>query len=593
MLLSELQNGKAVSIQIDTPMFDAECEVLVAGLGVSGAIAAIAAAEAGAKVIGVERLKMCGGSATAGGVSRYYFGLPGGRFEQIDQVAIELSREHFVDGNNKRHPYAKSHVLEQAILASGGNIFYESTVAGIYLEGIDIRGVKVITRGQVKNIACKVLIDSSGDGEVSAAAGANFELGRQLDGKPQPFSSLRTFVSDKQTLGLASFDAGYIIPDKADSMTHGLLQANALHREGLEDYGDNLLWLTLLPGIREGRLIRGDITLSFKDFIAGKRYANPVAYAYSNFDSHTQDWAFESDEIKDFIVGASLWGHNYIFPLPAEIMFVKGLNNLLCSSRCLSIDHDMASAIRMQRGLQKLGEAAGIIAALAVRDSIAIRDVDRSKLLEKLQASGTLQIPEQLPCDEFNFNLEAIQEILASDAPGKAIWQCGRNIDSYRKILLRNIQSKDRNIARNSAFALGLGGDKTAIPMLLDIVRERDPFEPSSSRSHNQRRLLGAIHLLGRFNDSEIVSILLDFIKLPELDIQEFSHALMTLLKLTEVMKDKKQIVENLKQLLKKDYPQHKLLLKISSNSNCKTHIDMNQFMRDVLMRKLKEWKLD
>ena len=593
MLLSELQNGKALSAQVDIPIFDAECEVLVAGLGTAGAIAAINAAETGAKVIGVERLKMCGGSATAGGVSRYYFGLPGGRFEQIDQVAVELSKKHFVDGNNKRHPYAKSHILEQAILTSGGNIFYESMVVGIYLEGIDIRGIKMITRGQVKNIACKVLIDCSGDGEVSAAAGADFELGRKLDGKPQPFSSLRTFVSDKQKLGLASFDAGYIISDKADSMTHGLLQANALHQEGLEDYGDNLLWLTLLPGVREGRLIRADVRLSFKDFIAGKRYTNPVAYAYSNFDSHTQDWAFESDEIKDFIVGASLWGHNYIFPLPAEIMFVKGFNNLLCSSRCLSIDHDMASAIRMQRGLQKLGEAAGIIAAFAVRDNVTIRNINRSELLEKLQASGTLQIPEQLPCDTFNFSIEEIQEILTSDAPGKAIWQCGSDIDNYREILLNNILSKDENIAKNSALALALGDDKNAIPILLDIIREHDPFEPKSSRSHNQRRLLGAIHLLSRFNDSKVVPTLLDFIKLPELDIQEFSHTFMTLLKLAEAMKCKKKISKNLKKILKKDHSQYKLLLKISQNSNCRTHIDMNQFMRNVLMRKLKQWGLD
>jgi hypothetical protein len=592
-MLSELQNGKAVYKKLDNVVFDTECDVLVAGLGTCGAIAAISAAENGAKVIGVERLKMCGGVSTGGGICRYYFGLPGGRFEQVDEAAGELTNKHFINGNNKRHPYAKSHVLEQNILTAGGDIYYESVVAGIYLEDSKIHGVKVISRGKNKNIACRILLDGTGDGEVCAAAGASFEVGRQVDGKTQPYSSMRTFVSDKQKLALASFDAGHISPDVADNMTAGILQANALHRGNLEEYGDNLLWLTLVPGVREGRLIAGDVRLGFKDFMTGKFVDNPVAYAYSNFDSHTQDWTFESDEIKDWIVVSSLWGHNCLFPLPAEIMFVKGFDNLICSSRCISIDHDMASAIRMQRGLQKLGEAAGVIAALAVRDSVSIRNVNRDELNKTLHDSGAFNVPEEFLKNDFELDDKDLQTALASDAPGKAIWQCGRNANKYRKMLLKNICSDNVALSRNSALALGMGGEVEAVPKLIEIVRTRDAFEPVSSRIHNQRRLFGAIYLLGKLGELKSLEVLLDFIQLPKLDVQEFSHTFMALLKYADNIKFREVIVKKIKKILDEDCPEYKLLLKVVPSSSYETYIDITESIREIFKKHLQQWHLD
>jgi FAD dependent oxidoreductase len=591
MLLSELHNGETVNKPIANPIFDVKCDVLVAGLGTAGALAAIAAAEAGAKVIGVERLKMCGGTATAGGVFGYYYGLPGGRFEQVDATCLELSNEHFVAGNNNRHPYAKSHVQEQAIITAGGEIMYETTLVGIYLADDTIRGVKVISSGKTVNIACKVLIDGSGDGEVSAAAGANFTLGRQLDGQPQPFSSIRVFVTENQHLGLANFDAGYVLPNDAEDLTRGLLKANALHRGGLENFGDGLLWVTLPPGPREGRLIECDIRLRFSDFINGERCKNPITYAFSNFDSHTQDWAFESDEVKDWMVSASLWGFTFSFPLPKEIMYVKGFTNLLCAGRNISIDHDMASAVRMQRGLQKLGEAAGLIAAFASHDNTDIRNIDHAELVAAMKASGALNEAHQFKGDTFETDPAKIQDILASDAPGNAIWQAGKNLDQYHDMLIKNLDSDDKNLARNSALALGLGDDKAAIPKLIEIVRERDQFEPTSSRSHNQRRILGALHLLGGHDGPEAIAALLDFIRVPDLDMQEFSHTLIALLTLGDRhLTHQAEIADVLSECLGEGCAEYKLLLKNSSSTGYRAFVDMTKFMQRVLKERLQQW---
>ena len=591
MYLSELQNGQAIKTSVDNINFDKACDVIVAGLGTAGAIAAISAAEHGAKVIGIERLKMSGGTATAGGVFGYYYGLQGGRFEKVDEECLELSSRDFLTGNNNRHPYAKSYAIEHAMDKAGGEIIYESTVVGIYLEKDMVCGVRIIHKGQSVNITCKVLIDGSGDGEVSAAAGAEFEFGREIDGQSQPFSSIRIFTTEDKKLGLANFDAGYVLQNNAKDLTRGLLKANTLHRGGLEKFGNGLLWLTLPPGPREGRLLKCDSTMKFADFINGERCSDPIVYAYTNFDSHTQDWAFESDDAKDWMVTASLWGYCFNIPLPAEIMFVKGFSNLLCAGRCVSVDHDMAPAIRMQRCLQKLGEAAGIIAAHSVRDNTDIRNTDRKKLLSELSRSGALNTADQRPDDKFETAPEKIRKMLASEKPGEAIWVAGKNISTYRKLLLECLGSKDENLSRNSALALGLGGSAVAIPKLLQIVKERDQFEPSSSRSHNQRRLLGAIHLLGKLDVDKAIDILLEFIKVKDLDMQEISHALMALLKLGDNHLEQRNLIsKTLTKILNDDCPEYKLLLKNSSSTGYRAYVNRTILMRRILADKLEQW---
>lgn len=591
MYLSELQNGQTIKTLVDNIIFDKECDVLVAGLGTAGAIAAISAAEHGAKVIGIDRLKMCGGTATAGGVFGYYYGLPGGRFEKVDEECVELSDKDFLTGNNNRHPYAKSYAIEHAMKNAGGDIIYESTVVGVYLEKDMICGVRILAKGQSTNIACKVLIDGSGDGEVSAAAGAEFEFGRQLDGQSQPFSSIRVFITEDKKLGMANFDAGYVLQEDSKDLTRGLIKANTLHRGGLENFASGLLWVTLPPGPREGRLLKCDRTMRFSDFINGERCTDPIVYSYTNFDSHTQDWAFESDDAKDWMVTASLWGYCFNIPLPAEIMFVKGFSNLLCAGRCVSVDHDMAAAVRMQRCLQKLGEAAGIIAAQSVRDNTDIRNTDRTELLSELSHSGALNTADQRPDDEFETTPETIRKMLASEKPGEAIWVAGKNLSNYRDLLLECLESGDEHLSRNCALALGLGENTVAIPKLLQIVEERDQFEPSSSRSHNQRRLLGAMHLLGKFGDCKTINTLLDFIKIKDLDMQEISHALMALLKLGDRCLEQRTLISNtLNKIFSEDCPEYKLLLKNSSSTGYRAYVNRTILMRKALADKLKQW---
>lgn len=70
----------------ELPVYD----LIVAGLGTAGVYAALTAAKQGLRVLGIEKLNCCGGTGTAGDVHGYYFGTPGGIYEELDEKVREM-----------------------------------------------------------------------------------------------------------------------------------------------------------------------------------------------------------------------------------------------------------------------------------------------------------------------------------------------------------------------------------------------------------------------------------------------------------------------------------------------------------------------
>lgn len=587
MILSELIDGK-VHYNNSEVKFDAEFDLIVCGLGTAGAIAALSAAENGASVLGIEQANMCGGTATAGGVFGYYYGLPGGLFEEIDAAAAAMREDCFATGGSF-HPDAKSIELEQRLLADGVRIEYESSIAGVFTDGNGhICGVRAVTPDGLADFACKVLIDASGEGQICAMAGAEFEYGRDSDGKPQPFSSIRIVYSEPGRVGGANFDAGYMAPVDGADLSRGVIAANALHR----DSSNPILSITTIPGGREGRLITCDARLRFDDFMSGERCDKPVALCYSNFDSHTQDWAFEENIAKDWMVAASLWGKCFVIPVPLEAMLVKGFDNLMAVGRCLSVDHLMACAVRMQRGMQKLGEAAGITAALATAGKCSLREVEYESIIGKLR-DGLVMEGQPLPDCSWPEDSQ-LEEILGGDKPGEAIWTMARNIATYKPRLLKCLASENRHISANAALALGLAGCGEAMDTLRDIVSSGDDFVPASSRSHNQARILGAIHLLGSMPEQESIGVLMDFAHgALARGFQELSHTLVSLIRLGDAFEEQQgSIAETLNAMLMDVEPENCRLLLKNCSTGSNIYEPMDKLCRHIVYEKISAWGL-
>lgn len=591
MYLAELRDKESYREKIDIE-FDKEYDVLVAGLGTAGALAAISAGENGASVLGVEKCTLSGGSATAGGIASYYYGLAGGRFEKVDAEANQIRENNFVNGGVFHHD-AKAMALDKQMKEAGVDISYQATVIGVFLDDYEnIKGVRMVSPEGVQNIGCKVLLDASGDGEICAMAGAEYEEGRPVDEQSQPYSSVPIFQGDDH-IKWANFDAGYATASDAEDMTRAILFGNSLHKAPEGTRMKEILWISTMPGLREGRLIKCHEFLTFEDYLNGKRVENPVAYCYSNFDSHSKDWAFEGDLAKDWMLVASLWCKGVIFPVPLECMIVKGINNLMAVGRCLSVDHIMACAIRMQRGMQKLGQAAGTAAAMAVKGNCEIRNIDQEALRNLLRKDACLAEPEVVE-EKVPKNSEELKALLASDDPSEAIWYLSRNIEGYYRELLEWLGDSSKNLSYHSALALGIGGSKDALPVLKKIIAERDGFVVKTARTyHNTKRICGAVYLLGKYFEEENIKVLFDYLDVG-LDARELSMTVMSLLRLGDAFVSRREeIAKGLTRFFEQDDFECKLILKNSSGTNQEVSEQLGNLLILLAAKQFKSWGIE
>ncbi|WP_262683528.1 FAD-dependent oxidoreductase [Paenibacillus baimaensis] len=527
MIRMQREQGTAVPVQVENRLFQQTYDLIVVGLGTAGAIAALTAASKGLRVLGLERLHAMGGAGTIGAVVGYYYGSKGGLFEEIDKQVQQLDSVGFTKAGGV-NAELKKYVLEQRCLEAGVSVRYECAVIGAYLEGSTVQGVRWVGPSGVEEAGCRMLIDASGDAEVCAMIGAAMLLpGRLVDGKMQPYS--HPIVSVQNDVVRAFYtDSGYVDQTQDNELTQAIMQSACMPTHLPEQFDESRKFLKLAPqlGIREGRFIRAEEQVTFADVLNDRLSPQPLLYAYSNMDNHNKDIAFESVQQQDWAVAASLWGITISVPIPLGALIPQGFDNVLVAGRALGVDHDLASCVRMKRDMQKCGEAAALAAYVAISEKQSLRSIDYEQLRPLLLENGCLN-----PSNHFGMkdsmstqddqntivswmtDHETIKEGLASIRPGIAIWSSRREGAAINASLREWVtQQEDENLRRHSAFALALQGDAAAIPVLREIMRERDTFVPRTSRKYNQVRGYASIYLLGLLGDMEIVPELLEII---------------------------------------------------------------------------------
>ncbi|MGC8934908.1 MAG: FAD-dependent oxidoreductase [Thermoproteota archaeon] len=187
-------------------------DVIVAGGGTAGAVAAIAAARNGVRTLVVEQFGFLGGSETAALVvpmmPNHVRGEPlvKGISQEIQKRLLDLGCAAIDRGGNEGwfNPEALKFVLEDMVLEAGGKILYYTFVEDVIMEGNEVRGVVIVNKSGRQAVFSKIVIDATGDGDVAALAGVPFESGRKEDGKSQPMS-LRFIVGNVDFNRLSKF----------------------------------------------------------------------------------------------------------------------------------------------------------------------------------------------------------------------------------------------------------------------------------------------------------------------------------------------------------------------------------------------------
>ena len=183
---------------IETPVV-ARHQVIVAGGGPSGVIAAVAAARSGADTLLIERYAFLGGNGTAG-LMTCYNGFRNQRPPEALQTVKGIPAEYIAelvrlggvaeadtyessphDFRNGDLTYTIPFDAEAAKVASLNLLRKErvalrlhSWVAGPMMNGARVAGVIVESKSGRQAIAADIVIDCTGDGDVAARAGAEF-----------------------------------------------------------------------------------------------------------------------------------------------------------------------------------------------------------------------------------------------------------------------------------------------------------------------------------------------------------------------------------------------------------------------------------
>ena len=519
--LSRAVDGKQQLRPVPPTEFANTYDVIVCGLGTAGALAAIFAAEQGLSVLGVEMLTCPGGTHTAGGVPGHYFGLPGGRFEEIDRQVRDFAQQYTGTVIESRKL-----VLERNLRKNGVKLAYKTTPCGVYLEDRQVVGLQLLSEGQFWDCGAKVVLDCTAEASVAVMAGCAAEYGRETDGQMQPYS-LVSMVYEQDKFRYTNVDFGRVDQYDPQAYSEAVLFSRAYPIPETED--KMLITQMPLPGLREGRRIVAEETVTLEMLLGERQTAEPVFYSYADLDKHGWDIAFDGEKLGDWAIGANLGAYNVTVAIPRGSILPRGYEGILVPCRALGVDRDISSCVRMVPDMKKLAEVAALWASLAVKKGVALRQVSYEALKKPLEESGCLKAEDNrgvridgrinwdgTPLEKEDVRWitdpEKLEERLKTETPGQGIWSAKRMGQAAVPVLCRLLEAPEENTRKHAAFALAILGSSIGAPLLREMVCRRDGMMLKDCRKHNNFRGCMAIYWLGRLGDREIVPEILELI---------------------------------------------------------------------------------
>ena len=410
-------------------------DLIVCGAGVSGIPAAVSAARMGLSVMCLERGGAVGGSMTMGHVTTVMGSVAPGTLR--DEIARLIASRDASTGVNIEE--AKG-LLPELMQNSGVQFRLQAPVVDTLVTDGVIRGVYALTQSGLQLFEAKRVIDATGDGYVAAMAGCDVMVGREGDGLTQPVSLMYTIggVDEDCALVCRHEEDWHTLPDgreylaackkaasegrlppevtivrlyrtpHADERLVNATQMNGVSvlRDGDAERSELALRRQIrmvnrflreeIPGfaniyvrgsasalgVRESRRVRGRYVLEGEDLIAGRRFDDAVVHrADFPIDIHNPTGGGQSETD-----GCPYTAQPYDIPMRA-LQPLK-VDNLILSGRCISGSHRAHASYRVMNIAMAVGQAAGTMAAVSLRDGVTVSALDYAHVRAALQAQG-------------------------------------------------------------------------------------------------------------------------------------------------------------------------------------------------------------
>ena len=388
-------------------------DVVVAGGGIAGVAAAVAAAREGASVCLIDKASALGGLATLGNVviwlpicdgrgRQVLGGLPEellklsvadlrcdnrpARFRRIPDcwqpdgdLEQRKNTRYFAEFNPSSYLLA----LEKLVTDAGVKLLYDTQICAVHLKENRISHLIVENKSGRSAIGCLSVVDATGDADICFLAGEETEsldsnvltgwFYHLMDGNlhlNQLSKSYSPYANKENAVG--PFFRG----DDAEQVTAHLLETRDMIRQRLAN-------------IRSQNPEK-DVQIIAPNIIACFRMTRRLVGTFSIGEKHMHQW------FDDAVGLTGDWRkRGPVYAVPLRTLRGVKTHNLLAAGRCISADTTVWDATRAIPTCAMTGEAAGMAAALAASQFGGdVHRLSASSLQRSLGNKGVLLDPE-------------------------------------------------------------------------------------------------------------------------------------------------------------------------------------------------------
>ena len=424
-------------------------EVVVVGAGSAGATAALAASQLGARTLLIDRLPFAGGTSTGVLDTFYGFYTPGNEAKKVvggipDQVVAELKKIGPVVerpntyGAGTGVTYNPEHLKvawERLLRKSNVSLLLHSLVHEVKNQNGRITEITLANRAGIYRVSGQVFIDCSGDADLTHLAGFSYERAGDISAAQTLTTTFRmvnvdlkerkSITKDKlHELMQEAASEGYDLPRREGSdhittvpnttatvMTR--LDSIRKNQDGFESVVEDPFFLTesemkgreqaleyarflkdkvpgykdsdiyglsTFLGIRETRRVYGDYRVTREDVLTARQFDDQIGLCGAPIEDHHSG---DGTQWRYLPEGSAVG-------IPLSALRVKDSENTLVAGRCFSASHDAHASIRSMAQCMAMGAAAGVNAALAVKEKKTIREIPITDVQRKLREGGAI-----------------------------------------------------------------------------------------------------------------------------------------------------------------------------------------------------------
>ncbi|WP_143873073.1 FAD-dependent oxidoreductase [Catenovulum sediminis] len=413
-------------------------EFVVAGGGLAGVCAAIAAARAGTKVVLIQDRPVLGGNASSE-VRVWALGATShmgnnNRWSREGGIIDEIMLEN-LKVNNDGNPIIFDAILLDKVIAET-NITLLLNTAAYQVNKSNERTIDSVQAFCSQNsteykINAQLFCDATGDGLVAFNAGASFRIG--AESRDEFDEQLAPVKANNQLLGHTLFfyskklekPVKYTAPKFA--YTHQEIGANPRSKNiqgkdsgikfwwieyggihdtiyqtedikwelwkivyGIWDYIKNsgkfedvenltLEWVGTVPGKRESRRFNGEYMLKQQDIVEQVEFNDAVSFGGWAIDIHPSEGIYSDQP------ACSQFHSKGVYQIPYRCFVSKDIDNLYFAGRNISATHMAYGSTRVMITCAHGGQAVGTAAAMCIEKQLSPKQLLSAELMTDLQ----------------------------------------------------------------------------------------------------------------------------------------------------------------------------------------------------------------